>query len=341
MFGIYALGFWYGGTLIRSGEMEPGNVLTVFFSIVIGAMGIGQAAQVLPDIIKAKAAASLIFSVIDREPIIAYDSEGKIPKKIKGNVTFKNINFSFPSRSDVQVLHDININIKAGQKVALVGPSGSGKSTIIQLIERFYDPSSGSVELDGKDIRDLDLKWFRSNIGLVSQEPILFSGTISENIRFGIDDCEEEDVIAAAKAANAYKFIMKQPQGFDTLVGEKGTQLSGGQKQRVAIARALLKNPKILLLDEATSALDAESESLVQEALERLMEGRTTLVIAHRLTTVRHSDNIYVINQGKVVEEGNHDELIEKQGFYAKLVKKQMQTKDGDEVKIEKKKEKW
>jgi len=219
-----------------------------------------------------------------------------------------------------------------------VGPSGSGKSTIIQLLERFYDPNNGEVLLDDVNIKDFDLKWYRRNIGLVSQEPILFSGTIEENIRLGKPGAPMEEIEQAAKMANAYDFIMAQPKGFKTKVGEKGTQLSGGQKQRVAIARAILKDPKILLLDEATSALDTESESLVQDALDKLMQGRTTIIIAHRLSTVRNADRICVMMKGKIVEQGTHEKLLEKNGVYANLVSKQLASTEEEIVKKKRRK---
>jgi ABC-type multidrug transport system fused ATPase/permease subunit len=229
------------------------------------------------------------------------------------------------------------MEINPGQKVALVGQSGSGKSTIIQLLERFYDPIRGTITIDGVDLKSLDLKSYRRNLGLVSQEPILFSGTIFENILFGNPDATQEEVESAAKMANAFDFIMKQPEGFNTMVGEKGTQLSGGQKQRIAIARAILKNPKILLLDEATSALDTESERLVQSALDQLMQNRTTIIIAHRLSTVRNADVICVMMNGKIVEQGTHDHLIQLNGVYSNLVSKQLASNEEKILKKESK----
>jgi len=329
MFAVYSLGFWFGGQLIAAGEMEPGDVLTVFFSIMIGAMGIGQASQLNPDFAKAKGAAAVVFEVIDRVPLIDQkEGSGKTLKLMEGKILFKKVVFSYPNRVETKVMKKMNLTINPGQTVALVGPSGAGKSTVIQLLERFYDPQSGTIFVDDVDIREFDLKWYRKNIGLVSQEPILFSGTITENILFGKPTASMEEVENAAKMANAYEFIMKQPDGFNTMVGEKGTQLSGGQKQRVAIARAILKDPKILLLDEATSALDAESESLVQDALDKLMKGRTTIIIAHRLTTVRNADKICVIMNGKIVEEGDHKSLLEMEGVYSNLVSKQLSNPD-------------
>jgi len=215
------------------------------------------------------------------------------------------------------------LKIKPGQTVALVGPSGAGKSTVMQLLQRFYDPESGEVLLDGRNIKSLNIKWLRQQIGLVSQEPVLFSGTIAENIAWGKENASQEEIEAAARAANAYDFVTSFPDGFNTQVGEKGTQLSGGQKQRIAIARAIVKNPKILLLDEATSALDTESEKIVQEALDSAMQGRTTVVIAHRLSTIRNADNIAVVDHVKIAEQGTHEKLMDNNAHYSKLIQRQ------------------
>lgn len=239
------------------------------------------------------------------------DGTGRRLEDMKGVINFNDVKFFYPTRKEAMVLKGFNLKVKPGQTVALVGPSGGGKSTVIQLLERFYDPIEGSVMIDGVDIKEFDLRWLRSQIGLVSQEPILFEGSIAENIRYGKIDATDEEVITAAKMANAHNFITTDLEGgYDCAVGERGAQLSGGQKQRVAIARAILKNPKVLLLDEATSALDTESEALVQDALDKLMVGRTTVVIAHRLTTVRNADVINVINKGQLLESGNHDQLV-------------------------------
>jgi len=324
IFGMYALGFYFGGRLIAANEIPMGSLFTVFFSIIIGVMGFLTLSTAGTEIIKAKGAAAGIFALLNRVPEINTSEEvGVTLPNIYGKISFQDIDFTYPSRPDTPVLKKFNLDISAGQTVALVGPSGSGKSTIVQLLERYYDPLDGTLLIDDLNLKDLNLKWYRRNIGLVSQEPILFSGTIKENILFGNPDATMEEIEEAAKLANAYEFIMQQPDGFDTLLGEKGTQLSGGQKQRVAIARAILKNPKILLLDEATSALDSESESLVQDALDKLMKGRTTIIIAHRLSTVRNADVIVVMKKGKVVEIGNHEQLLELDGLYASLVNKQ------------------
>ncbi|WP_343594107.1 ABC subfamily B transporter ATP-binding protein, partial [Flavobacterium sp.] len=241
-------------------------------------------------------------------------------EKIKGNVAFKNVAFSYPSRKEVQVLKDVNFNADFGQKIAIVGPSGAGKSTISSLLLRFYDITSGEIIVDGKNIHDYDLEDLRGNMSIVPQDVILFGGTIRENIAYGKPNASEEEIIAAAKQANALNFIDGFPEKFETLVGERGVKLSGGQRQRIAIARALLKNPSILILDEATSSLDSESEKLVQEALEVLMEGRTSIIIAHRLSTIRNADKILVLDNGKISEQGTHQELINlENGIYKNL----------------------
>ena len=245
-------------------------------------------------------------------------------KNLQGAIEFRNVFFSYPTRTDVEVLKGINFEIKPGQVMALVGSSGGGKTTIASLLPRFYEPQSGKIFLDGVDLQTLQPSWLRENIGIVSQEPVLISSSIEENIRYGRPNATDQEVKAAAQAANAMEFILSFPEKFKTSVGEKGIQLSGGQKQRVAIARALLKNPKILILDEATSSLDTASEHLVQEALQRLMQGRTTLVIAHRLATVKNADIIFVVQDGKIVQKGRHEDLArETEGLYYQLLKRQ------------------
>eukprot|EP00455_Lapot_gusevi_P057507 TRINITY_DN9817_c0_g1_i3.p1 TRINITY_DN9817_c0_g1~~TRINITY_DN9817_c0_g1_i3.p1 ORF type:complete len:271 (-),score=81.90 TRINITY_DN9817_c0_g1_i3:42-824(-) len=237
------------------------------------------------------------------------------------------VTFAYPSRPTASVLRDVVMELKPGTVTALVGPSGGGKSTIVSLLEHFYEPLYGRVLLDGEDLRNLDQAWLHSKIALVSQEPVLFAGSLRDNIQYGVGQASDEQIRSAARMANAEQFILDFPEAFDTLVGERGVRLSGGQKQRVAIARAVLMNPQILLLDEATSALDAESEHLVQEALDRLMrsQGRTVLVVAHRLSTVKHAHNVVVIDHGEVVEQGTHTDLLARSGLYAKLVRRQLQ----------------
>uniref|UniRef100_A0A4W6CGJ9 ATP-binding cassette, sub-family B (MDR/TAP), member 4 n=1 Tax=Lates calcarifer TaxID=8187 RepID=A0A4W6CGJ9_LATCA len=318
----YALAFWYGSTLVLSGEYTIGSVLTVFFVVLIGAFTLGQTSPNIQTFASARGAAHKVYSIIDHKPSIdSFSEAGYKPDSIKGNIEFKNINFTYPSRPDVQILNNMSLSVKSGQTIALVGSSGCGKSTTIQLLQRFYDPQEGSVCIDGHDIRTLNIRYLREMIGVVSQEPILFATTITENIRYGRPDVTQSEIEQAAKEANAYDFIMKLPdQKFETQVGDRGTQMSGGQKQRIAIARALVRNPKILLLDEATSALDAESETIVQAALDKVRLGRTTIVVAHRLSTIRNADVIAGFQKGEVVELGTHSELMEKQGVYHTLV---------------------
>ncbi|XP_050564999.1 ATP-dependent translocase ABCB1-like [Cygnus atratus] len=335
IYASYALAFWYGTTLVLSDDYTIGKVLTVFFSVLIGAFSIGQTAPSIEAFANARGAAYAVFSIIDNEPQIdSYSETGYKPDHIKGNLEFQNVHFSYPSRPDVQILKGLNLKVNCGQTVALVGGSGCGKSTTVQLIQRFYDPKEGMITIDGQDIKTLNVRYLREIIGVVNQEPVLFATTIAENIRYGREDVTMEEIEKATKEANAYDFIMKLPKKFETVVGERGAQLSGGQKQRIAIARALVRNPKILLLDEATSALDTESESVVQAALDKAREGRTTIVVAHRLSTVRNADLIAVFESGIITEEGNHFKLIERKGIYYKLVN--MQTIEAEDPSLEK-----
>ncbi|XP_008297780.1 ATP-dependent translocase ABCB1 [Stegastes partitus] len=317
----YALAFWYGSRLIVSGEYTIGSVLTVFFVVLIGAFSLGQTSPNIQTFASARGAAHKVYAIIDHKPAIdSYSDTGFKPDFIRGDIEFSNIDFSYPSRPDVKILHSLSLSVKSGQTIALVGSSGCGKSTTIQLLQRFYDPQEGTVCIDGHDIRSLNVRYLREMIGVVSQEPILFATTITENIRYGRPDVTQGEIEQAAKEANAYDFIMKLPDKFDTLVGDRGTQMSGGQKQRIAIARALVRNPKILLLDEATSALDAESETVVQSALDKVRQGRTTIIVAHRLSTIRNADVIAGFQKGEVVELGTHSQLMEMKGVYHTLV---------------------
>ncbi|XP_021790999.2 ATP-dependent translocase ABCB1 isoform X1 [Papio anubis] len=333
IYASYALAFWYGTTLVLSKEYSIGQVLTVFFSVLIGAFSVGQASPSIEAFANARGAAFEIFKIIDNKPSIdSYSKSGHKPDNIKGNLEFRNVHFSYPSRKEVKILKGLNLKVQSGQTVALVGNSGCGKSTTVQLMQRLYDPTEGMVSVDGQDIRTINVRFLREIIGVVSQEPVLFATTIAENIRYGREDVTMDEIEKAVKEANAYDFIMKLPHKFDTLVGERGAQLSGGQKQRIAIARALVRNPKILLLDEATSALDTESEAVVQVALDKARKGRTTIVVAHRLSTVRNADVIAGFDDGVIVEKGNHDELMKEKGIYFKLVT--MQTA-GNEIELE------
>ncbi|XP_076892413.1 ABC transporter B family member 1 [Bidens hawaiensis] len=326
VFCCYALLLWYGGYLVRNNHTNGGLAIATMFSVMIGGLALGQSAPSMSAFAKARVAAAKIFQIIDHKPSVDKNAESGVElDSVSGLVELKNVNFAYPSRPDVKILNNFSLSVPAGKTIALVGSSGSGKSTVVSLIERFYDPTSGQVMLDGHDIKELKLKWLRQQMGLVSQEPALFATTIQENILLGRPDASMVEIEEAARVSNAHSFIIKLPDAYDTQVGERGLQLSGGQKQRIAIARAMLKNPAILLLDEATSALDSESEKLVQEALDRFMIGRTTLVIAHRLSTIRKADLVVVLQQGGVLEMGTHDELFAKgeTGVYAKLIKMQ------------------
>ncbi|KAK2176084.1 hypothetical protein NP493_686g01047 [Ridgeia piscesae] len=329
MFCAYALAFWYGSKLVREGEMTAGNMITVFFSLLIGAFSLGNATPNLQTFGAGRAAAHALWQIIDRKPAIDSSSdEGVQPASIDGNIHFEDVVFTYPSRPGIQVLNGLSLDVAVGQTVALVGASGCGKSTVIQLIQRFYDPLGGAIYIDNQPINELNVRWLRHQIAIVSQEPVLFATTIAENIRYGQDGVGQDDIEKAAVKANAHDFIMKLPKKYETLVGERGAQLSGGQKQRIAIARAVVRDPKILLLDEATSALDTESEAAVQSALDMARKGRTTIVVAHRLSTIRTADLIIGIKDGEAVEKGSHDELMDLRGIYYDLVTRQMKTKD-------------
>ncbi|XP_069502709.1 ATP-dependent translocase ABCB1-like [Ambystoma mexicanum] len=333
-FSTYGLGLWYGTklTVDEKDHYTIGNVIIIFFSVMMGSFTLGQTAPNLESVATSRVAAYQVFQVIKKHRLIDSSSkEGHKPDTLIGNVEFKNISFSYPTRPDIPILKGLSMKIRTGQTVALVGSSGCGKSTTIQLLQRFYDPLQGEVMLDGHDVRTLNVKWLREHIGVVSQEPILFGTTIAENIRYGREDVTDHEIELAAREANAYDFISKLPEKFKTMVGQRGAQLSGGQKQRIAIARALVRNPKILLLDEATSALDTESESIVQAALDKARAGRTTILIAHRLSTVRTADVIAGFENGVIVEQGSHSELMEKKGVYYSLVMQQSQHPEEEE----------
>jgi ATP-binding cassette subfamily B protein len=327
--GVAALGafsaasavLWYGGHLVLDGAMSVGQLTSFFVYTLVVAFSLAAVSDVWADFMKASGAGARVFEILDRPSSMS--PGGLRPTTALGALTFDDVSFRYPARPDAQVLAHVSLSLRPGEVIALVGPSGSGKSTIAALLARLYDPEAGRVLLDGSDLRELDPDWLRRHVGAVAQEPLLFSCSIADNIRYARPEASLEEVEAAARTANAFDFVTGFPKGFDTMVGERGVQLSGGQKQRIAIARAVLKDPRILVLDEATSALDAESEHLVKDALDRLMEGRTTLVIAHRLSTVVDAHRVVVLEGGRIVQEGDHRSLMAEEGLYKKLVERQ------------------
>nr|CAD7426613.1 unnamed protein product [Timema monikensis] len=323
----YAIAFWYGVELILdsryiepdSGQEKytPAILIICLFGVLAGAMNMGLASPHLEAFAVARGAAASVFSIMDRaSEIDSFSKAGHMLKAMQGDIEFHGVHFNYPARSEVKVLKDLNLSIKQGETVALVGSSGCGKSTVVQLVQRLYDPMRGVVSIDGIDVKQLNVSCLRSHIGVVGQEPVLFATTIAENIRYGREDATLHEIELAAKEANAHDFINKLPKGYNTLVGERGAQLSGGQKQRIAIARALVRKPTILLLDEATSALDMHSEAIVQAALDKARQGRTTIIVAHRLSTISGADRIVYLSEGKVVEQGTHQELMALKGNY-------------------------
>ncbi|XP_068345402.1 ABC transporter B family member 15-like isoform X1 [Pyrus communis] len=330
VFAIWSFMSYYGSRMVMYHGARGGTVFAVGAAIAVGGLALGSGLSNLKYFSEACSAAERIMEVIRRVPKIDSDNmEGEILEDVSGEVEFKHVEFAYPSRPESIIFKDFNLTVPAGKTVALVGGSGSGKSTVIAMLQRFYDPLGGEILLDGVAINKLQLKWLRSQMGLVSQEPALFATSIKENILFGKEDAGIEEVTDAGKAANAHNFVSQLPQGYDTQVGERGVQMSGGQKQRIAIARAIIKKPRILLLDEATSALDSESERVVQEALDKAAVGRTTIIIAHRLSTIRNADVIAVVQNGQVMETGSHDELSQREnGHYTSLVRLQQTEKE-------------
>lgn len=326
-FGALVFVLWFGGRQVLNGTMQLGDLIAFLLYAAVIAGSLGTFTSLYSQLQEALGSTARVFGILDTAPEIASKTNAINLPPIEGEIYLEDVSFNY-GEAATPVLSNINLKVEPGEVMAIVGPSGSGKSTLVNLIPRFYDVTTGRITVDGFDIRDVDLPSLRSQIGIVPQETLLFSGTIADNIRYGNLDAPMEAVIEAAQAANAHEFISNFEGGYESIVGERGIKLSGGQRQRVAIARALLKNPRILILDEATSAMDSESEGLVQEALERLMQGRTTFVIAHRLSTVKNATRIAVIEAGKVTELGSHSELLAQAGTYARLYQLQFETNE-------------
>jgi ATP-binding cassette, subfamily B, bacterial MsbA len=320
---VSAVLIWYGGYQVMLGTTTPGELAAFFLYALIVAGPIGTFVRLYTQIQEASGAIRRVYEILDTQPAIENPDNPIFLEKISGRIQFDNVSFGYREKSEI--LHNISFDVQPGQTVALVGPSGAGKSTVIKLLHRFFDVSQGSVRLDGHNIQELDRKSFLSQIALVPQETLLFGGTVRENILYGKLDASEEELEEAAKKANAHDFIVELENGYETIVGEKGAKLSGGERQRIAIARAILKDPKILVLDEATSSLDNRSEALIQEAVETLMQNRTTFIVAHRLSTIHRADQIIVLEKGRVVEIGQHEDLMSNRNLYYNLYKLKMQ----------------
>lgn len=317
---------WYGGNSVINGSITAGSLVAFLTYAVNISNPIKRLSRVIGNIQRALAAAQRVFDVLDLPEDIKNAPDAKLLPKVKGDVRFNDVSFAY--NENEEVLSHVSFEVKPGEMIAFVGPSGAGKSTVASLLPRFYDATNGSITIDGQDIRKVTLDSLREQVGIVPQETVLFNGSVYDNILYGRLDATREEVEAAAKAANAHDFIMQLPDGYETMLGDRGMNISGGQRQRISIARAILKNPQILILDEATSALDTESERVVQEALDRLMVGRTSFVIAHRLSTIKNADKIMVLEKGQLIEQGNHDELMAMDGLYAHLYKIQYRSKE-------------
>ena len=330
VFGAIAVVLWAGGRGVIAGTITPGDLSAFIFYAVTVAGGVGALSEVLGDLQRAAGATERLIELLETEPAIQPPANPKpMPSPARGEVSFENVTFHYPSRPDTAALNGLSLSVNPGEHVALVGPSGAGKSTVFQLLLRFYDPQSGIVRIDGMNLTEVDQREARMRIGLVPQDPVIFGTSALENIRYGRPGASDDEVRAAAEAAQAMEFISKLPDGMTSFLGEKGVRLSGGQRQRIAIARAILRDPAVLLLDEATSALDAENERLVQKALELLMVGRTTMVIAHRLATVVSADRIAVIDNGQLIDTGTHDQLLRSNPLYARLAALQFSANAG------------
>ena len=318
--------FWFGGNEVLAGRLSAGQLIFFLILTMTIAGSIGQFSGLWSSLQEALGATNRLFEILDTVPEVQEKSNAEKLPPVMGHIEFDQVTFAYSDHPEMAILKEIQLKISPGEVLALVGPSGAGKTTMANLLPRFYDPTSGSIRIDDHDLRNLELKSLRKQIGIVPQDAMLFGGSVRDNILYGRLEAGESELIAAAKAANAHEFISQLPERYDTIVGERGVKLSGGQRQRIAIARALLKDPRILLLDEATSSLDSESEALVQEALERLMENRTSIVIAHRLSTIQNADRIAVLEDGYLIEIGTHAELIAKNGLYARLHRMQFKT---------------
>ena len=319
---------WQGGHAVFAGDITAGQLVSFLFYAVLMASGMGSISDIVGDLQRAAGAMDRLVEILQKEPELLVVEKPIHLEESKGHILFDNITFSYPSLPNLTVLNEVSFDIQPGQKIAIVGPSGAGKTTVFQMLLRFYDPVYGQVKFDGHNLRQLDPAQLRSHIGLVAQDPMIFSTTIYENVRFAKPEATHQEILSAIEASQVREFADRLPDGLDTFVGEKGTRLSGGQKQRVAIARAILKDPAVLLLDEATSALDAENEKYVYDAFEKLMRDRTTLIIAHRLATVKQVDKILVFEHGKIVDAGTHDELISRNGVYKRLAELQFDIKE-------------